>query len=193
MSIDKLKNFITSKLSNELPKTLSYHNLSHTLYVFEEVNGYIYRLKIGDHDALLLRTAALLHDIGFIWVYSNHEERGVQFAEDELPKWGYSENDIKIISGMIMSTKIPQSPKTLLEEIICDSDLGYLGTDTFYTTSQCLFKEFLEYKILKKPEDWDQVQIDFLKSHTFQTEYAKGHRDPLKQKYLSELIKKNNS
>jgi len=42
---------------------------------------------------------------------------------------------------MIMATKIPQSPKNLLEQIICDADLDYLGRERYEENSLLLLQE----------------------------------------------------
>ena len=193
MNIEKFKEFIVTKIRNEISPNLTYHNLSHTLSVLKHCSNYITRLKISTTDAYLLQTAALIHDIGFLWVYDNHEQRGVDFAIEELPKWGYSENDIRIISGMIMATKIPQNPQTLLEEIICDADLDYIGTDDFIPIGNTLHQEFLKYNRLTIDDDWDSFQVKFLKFHKFRTDFAKEFREPIKQQHIKELLPTNNS
>lgn len=187
MNIEKLEEYIVDKIRNEISEDLSYHNLAHTQDVLKQCNQYIDRLNISEKDANLLRTAALLHDIGFLWVYENHEERGVQYANEELPKWGYSSNEIKIISGMIMATKIPQSPKTLLEKIICDADLDYLATDSFTAIGTTLHQEFLAYNRLNADDDWNSFQIKFLQHHKFRTAFAKEYKEPIKQIHLNNL------
>ena len=40
-----------------------------------------------------------------------------------------------------MATKLPPEPSNLLEEIICDSDLDYLGRSDFIPVSNTLFEE----------------------------------------------------
>ncbi len=190
MSVRKLKAFISSKLDLELPKKLSYHGLHHTLEVLDVCNQYIRRLKIKPHDAYLLRTAAILHDVGILWTYNGHEEAGVAYANGLLPDYGYKRKDLEKIAGMIMATKIPQQPRNILEKIICDADLDYLGTPRFYSIGQSLYKEFLAYKVISSKEEWDRLQVNFLSNHHYHTAFAKKYREPLKNKYLSEIKKK---
>jgi uncharacterized protein len=192
MSIRKLKDFITIKLKQELPAKLSYHGLHHTIDVLNVCNQYIRRMKIKAHDAHLLRSAALLHDVGILWTYNGHEEEGVKYANQILPSYGYSKKDIDKIAGMIMATKIPQRPKTQLEKILCDSDLDYLGTDEFYTIGDTLKKEFISYKIIKNAVEWDRLQVNFLSKHHYHTLFAKKHRAAKKQEYIQEIKKKWN-
>jgi hypothetical protein len=88
---------------------------------------------------------------------------------------------------MVLATQIPQQPKTLLEEIICDADLDYLGTDNFYPVGQTLYHEFKAYGIINTEEEWDKLQVSFLESHHYHTEFAQKYRQPIKQQFLQEI------
>jgi len=187
VNVRKLKSLISNKISAEIPKELTYHGLHHTLSVYEVCNQYIKRMNIKPKDAYLLRTAALTHDVGILYQYKNHEDKGIEYVHDLLPELGYSKKDIDIVCGLIEATRLPQNPKNTLEKIICDADLDYIGTDEFYSIGNTLFEEFLSHKIVKDEEDWDKLQIRFLEEHDYHTPYAKKHREPVKQKFLKEL------
>ena len=191
-NIRKLKTFVVGKIKEEIPATLTYHGLHHTLDVLRVCNDYIKRLKINSEDAYVLRTAALMHDIGIMWNYQNHEEQGMDFVRNELPNWGYSPKEIDRICGMIQATRIPQNPTNILEEIICDADLDYLGTDKFYSIGETLFKEFIVYGVVKDEESWDKLQINFLDKHRYHTDFAKRNREPVKRRFLEEIKAKWN-
>ena len=190
MNIRKIKHFIFEKIKREIPKNLTYHGLHHTIDVLNVCNQYIKRMRVQSHDAFLLRTAALFHDLGFIRNYDNHEKESVYYAEQILPEWGYSDKEIEIISGMIMATQVPQKPSTTLEQIICDADLNYLGTDSFYSVGETLYQEFISYNKISSRKEWDHLQVRFLQKHEFHTPYAKRYREPVKQKYLNEILNK---
>ncbi|MBC7884323.1 MAG: HD domain-containing protein [Saprospiraceae bacterium] len=190
MNIGKLKKFIIAKITNEIPDALSYHGVHHTLDVLNACNAYIRRLKIAGKDAYLLRTAALMHDIGIMWNYFNHEEQGIKYVRETLPGWGYSSNDIDRICSMIGATRLPQKPTNLLEQILCDADVDYLGTDLFYSIGETLFKEFLVYNVVKNEEEWDRLQVKFLSTHSYHTAYGKKYREPVKRNYLTEIVHK---
>ncbi|MBK6544804.1 MAG: HD domain-containing protein [Saprospiraceae bacterium] len=192
MSFRKLKLFLITKLKSDLPANLTYHGLHHTMEVLAVCNQYIKRLNINKQDARLLRTAALIHDIGIIWQYFGHEEAAVEYAYEILPNFDYSMDEIKIIDGIIMATKIPQQPKTILEMILCDADLDYLGTNKFFSTGDTLYEEFLAYNVVQDEVGWNQLQIKFLSNHSYHTEFAIKNREPKKKKYLKELMLKWN-
>ena len=160
--------------------------------VLDVCNQYIKRLHISAEDAYLLRTAALIHDIGIMWTYNGHEEASVRYSKEILPAFGYSKTDLAKIERMILATQIPQKPKNILEKIICDADLDYLGTKNFYKTGETLFKEFIAYKVIANEKEWDALQIRFLTNHHYHTDFAIKNREPLKQKFLQELKTKWN-
>ena len=187
-----IKQPILSRLENELDSRLGYHNITHTLDVLEQAEVLAGQEKIIDkHDLLLLKTAAVFHDSGFLFVYKNHEEKGCEIASESLRNI-FSEEDIKKVCGMIMATKIPQSPTTLLEQIICDADLDYLGRNDFEPISRNLYKEFLTFKIIPKDMIWDHIQIRFFESHHYFTGTSISKRNEKKMKHLKILKERNN-
>src|SRR4249919_1057559 len=187
-----IKEPILSRLEKELDPRLGYHNIIHTLDVLEQAEVLAKQEKITDkHDLLLLKTAAVFHDSGFLFVYKNHEEKGCEIASESL-KNVFNEEDIKKVSGMIMATRIPQTPNTLLEQIICDADLDYLGRDDFEPISQTLYKEFLTFKIIPEDIIWDHIQIKFFESHHYFTGTSINKRNGKKLKHLNILKERSN-
>ena len=101
----------------------------------------------------------------------------------------FDKEELEKICGMIMATKIPQTPFTKLEEIICDADLDYLGRQDFYSTSDALKNEFLIYNIVKNQKEWEEKQIDFFEKHHYFTGTSNNKRNTEKQERLSEIKK----
>jgi hypothetical protein len=102
--------------------------------------------------------------------------------------YGFSEAEMNIIFSMIMATKVPQQPKTKLEEIIADADLEYLGTTSAAAISAKLFKELQSINPLLTKSEWNKQQISFLQSHHFFTPYCKANKESLQSAYLNQLI-----
>ena len=187
MNFHAAKAFILDKLERELSEDLSYHGIHHTLDVLYTIEELCYLEKVSPYEELLLKTAALFHDSGFTINNKEHEKLGCQIARRSLPRYGYTKKEIDTICGMIMATKIPQSPKNYLEQIICDADLDYLGRDDFYDIGSTLFDELKAYKVLDDVQSWNQIQVNFLEKHSFFTPTNRKRRSPKKQKYLREL------
>jgi uncharacterized protein len=183
----KLKQKALTVLQTELSDKLSYHDSGHTLDVLEVCDLYIKREQLRASEAELLRIAALLHDIGFTEVYKNHEEKGAEIAFHMMQNFSYSHKEINVVQGLIMATRIPQSPSSYLEKILCDADLDYLGRPDFPEISERLFTELQAFSLIENREMWNRTQITFLENHDYHTAYAKQHRQPEKEKRISEL------
>ncbi|MDZ4679690.1 MAG: HD domain-containing protein [Saprospiraceae bacterium] len=187
MNYHGAKAFILDKLERELSGDLTYHGMHHTLDVLYVTEELCYFEKVSPYEAILLKTAALFHDSGFTINNKDHEVLGCKIALEHLPRYGFSVPEIEQICGMIMATKIPQSPRNPLEQIICDADLDYLGRDDFFSIGNSLYEELKAYKVLETVETWNRLQVGFLEKHAFFTETNKRRRSPQKIKYLDTL------
>lgn len=182
------KQFIIDKLRDELSEDLVYHGIHHTLDVLKMAAEIAESEGVDEHNLLLLKTAAVYHDCGFIKnKHNGHEEVGCQIVREHLPGFGYEPTDIEVICSMIMATKIPQSPKNLLEEILCDADLDYLGRKDFFQIGRTLYQELHAYHLLNDEQAWNRLQVNFLSNHRFHTTTNKLLREPVKLRYLEDL------
>lgn len=183
-----LEEFVSNMLRNELPSHYFYHDLGHTLYVTMKCNEIGKAEHCSKHELHMLHAAALLHDTGYIHKYNHHEEESCKIARKLLPGFGYSVDEIKLICEMIMATKIPQTPKNKLGEIIADADLEYLATPHAEFLANNLYKELHHRHPSLTPEKWDLKQITFMQNHKYFTTYCKEHKTHEKQKYLDKLL-----
>ena len=190
MDFFEAKKYILNRLKNELPKHLSYHGYHHTLDVYEMTIDIAKEEGItGKEQITLLKTAALYHDAGFLSVYKGHEDVSCEIARESLPRFGYSEGQIEIICNMIQATKIPQRPQNLLEEILADADLDYLGREDFYPISNSLLEELRSIDALQDENDWNKIQVNFLGQQHYFTKTSKARRKVEKDKRLEEIKK----
>ena len=194
LKFDDLHEIMLERYEKELPKNLYYHNIKHTIDVIVQIEIISQEEGISDIDLLLLKTAALFHDSGFLVGYADHEELGIQMASMILPKYKYSDEQIKTICELIAVTKLPHNPKNLLEEVICDADLDYLGRNDYMSVSRDLYKELIEHSMIKKSEhEWNLMQIKFLQYHRFFTTSSKNRRNANKNKQIQHLQEQTKS
>jgi uncharacterized membrane-anchored protein YitT (DUF2179 family)/predicted metal-dependent HD superfamily phosphohydrolase len=198
MQFDAAYKFLINKLENELPAHLTYHNVEHTKGVIEAVKHLSVAENLSWEDQQLLCTAALFHDSGFLTTYDNHEEASCEIARNILPAYNYSNAQIEAVCKLIMVTKLPQQPSNILENIMCDADLIYLGTDNYFNNAENLFREFKSFKKVKDRSEWYHQQVNFLESHHYFTQAAKDEGDlkkaenlqKVRHNYKSENVKK---
>jgi hypothetical protein len=187
MNFTGAETYILNKLKSELSDNLFYHSYGHVLDVLNSALMYAKLEGISEYQILLLKTAVLFHDSGFTIQSKNHEEIGCGIVKSVLPDFDYSADEIEIICGMIMATKVPQNPTTHLEQIICDADLDYLGRDDFWEIGNNLFKELSIYGILTDEKEWNKLQLKFLSSHNYFTNSAKNLRSEKKALHVNKI------
>jgi hypothetical protein len=80
----------------------------------------------------------------------------------------------------------------LLEQIICDADLDYLGRNDFEPISRNLYKEFIVFKIIPEDIIWDHIQIKFFESHHYLLAHRSVKETEKKLKHLNILKERSN-
>jgi class 3 adenylate cyclase len=182
-----IQEVILDRLEKELPEYLYYHNVKHTVDVVTEVELIGWAEGCTDEEILLLKTAALFHDAGHTVSYDDHEYQGTLLAREMLPAYGYSEAQIDRICKIIMSTKLPPKPEDLLEQIICDSDLDYLGRSDFIPVSNTLFEEMKAQNKINRLNDWNKLQVRFISGHQYFTSTARSLREVNKKLQIERI------
>jgi len=167
----ELKEKIFDDLSNILDENYSYHNLDHTKRVISAAVEIGSNYDLSEKDWRCLLTACLLHDYGFIESHVEHEKISAKLSSQILPKYGFLENEIEIINSLIIVTKLEEKPKNLLESIIRDSDLEYLGSEDFIKISPLLKKEWINCKVVKSDSEFYKIQYEFILNHSFYTDF----------------------
>ena len=182
-----IQEIILDKLEMDLPGYLFYHNVKHTVDVVTEVELIGWAEGCTDEEILILKTAALFHDAGHIVAYDNHEYYGTQIARQMLPEFKYTSDQIERICSLILSTKLPPKPTNLLENIICDSDLDYLGRSDFIPVSNTLYEELKAQNKMGSLNDWNKIQVKFISGHQYFTKTARKLREVNKQLQIDRI------
>ncbi len=182
-----IQEIILDRLERELPKYLYYHNVKHTVDVVTEVELIGWGENCTDEEILILKTAGLFHDVGHTVTYDNHEYQGTLIAREMLPAYSYTPAQIDRICEIIMATKLPPQPKNLLENIICDSDLDYLGRSDFIPVSNTLYEELKAQNKMGSLNDWNKIQVKFISGHQYFTATARSLREVNKQLQIERI------
>lgn len=175
------QHYALTRLERDLDPRLCYHNLIHTR---DDVLPAVERLAALEHidgiDLLLVRTAALFHDIGFTVGRSEHEQAGVAIMAGALPQFGYTVEQIAAIGAVIMATRLPQTPTTPLARLLADADLDLLGRPDFHQRNTELRKELAAFGDVYSDAAWYANQLAFVKRHRYWTAAARRLRNAQK-------------
>lgn len=187
MNYQQVYDFLMPKLENELPPYYYYHNADHTKSVIAAAEHLGMAEGLGEDDLMILKTAALFHDAGFLQQANGHEEISCVWAREYLPDFGYTDSQIEKICRVIMATRLPQSPVDHLGEILCDADLYYRDKEQYAANAEKLFKEFKHRGFVKTESEWPLMQLEFLSGQHFFTDTAQKELNSVKQEIVGDL------
>lgn len=189
-ALQEAEKYIRNYIQEHVGAEYTFHDLTHTIEVvtstFEITHGY----SLNEREVELLLLAAWFHDCGYDKGPDGHEERSVGIAKAFLKNFDFTDSEIGIVEGCIMATKIPQTPKNHLEEILADADLSSLGKKSYWDRTGRLRQELLMTKsIMMSEHEWIDFEIDFMTNHRFHTEFANEIYGKRKHKHIRQLIK----
>lgn len=187
-NFERAKQYALERLERELSPNLFYHGVAHTR---DDVVPAVERLAnmegiTGESFSLLL-TAAWFHDLGYVEQPVHHELISARYAEEVLPGFGYTDEQIEIIRWIIYATILPQNPTTVLEKIMADADLDVLGRDDFMRLNGNLRRELALLGKNYDDAEWYANQIKFVEGHTYFTPSARRLRDAGQTKNIADL------
>ena len=187
---DQARRYAIDRLEHELSPAQLYHGIAHTQ---EEVVPAAERLagmeRMQGESLYLLLTAAWFHDIGYVEQATHHELIGARIAVQVLPSFGYSESEVEIVRWAILATALPQSPTSLLEEILADADLDVLGREDFMQRNRDLRRELALLGKEFTDEEWYTRQLQFVQEHKYFTASARSSRNTRKSLNIATLKK----
>lgn len=190
--LQKVEAFIRKIYEDKGNEHMVYHNISHTLEVIKIAEEIAQAENLSQDDLEIVLIAAWFHDVGHLDICYGHEEFSSSVAKELLEKNNYPKEKLEKIINCIQATKIPQTPKTLVEKILCDADLHHLGMPDLDEKGQILRLEFRNRNIKHYTDiEWYETTLNFLKSHKFHTNYAKQNYEFQKNINLIKLEKKH--
>lgn len=184
----KVKDFVKDFFHKESKPEYVYHDLGHTRDVVDAAEAIINHYHLTDTDHLILFTSAWFHDTGYFIDPTMHEVKGAELAAKFLADEKVDAAIIEKVKSCIMATRLPQNPKTLIEEILCDADLFHFGNENFNKKNKLMHEEYNNLHAHKVSEpEWQEKTIALLESHHYYTDYCKLLLSPGQEKNIKKL------
>ena len=182
--------YVTNFITEQVHKDFAYHNIQHTLDVVAGAQELGDAYRLSDREMELLLIASWFHDLGYDKGPIDHEDRSAAYASEYLSKHNFPKEDIAIVTSCIMATKMPQSPKSILEKILCDADMSHLGKKIYWDRCGRIRQELtLTRNTNMSEQEWVDFELDFISKHRYQTPAAKELYDKRKHKHIRQLNK----
>lgn len=180
----------TLHIQNNVSKEYVFHDLTHTQQVVEAVVEMAEEFHFNEAEIEMMQIAAWFHDMGYDKGQDAHEERSADYAEAFLAKHDYDAEKIAYIKSAILATKMPQSPRSVYDKVLCDADMSHLGKKIYWERSSKIRQEMLLTKgKTMTEEEWVDFELSFMLSQQYHTPIAEMLYDKRKAKNIKQLRK----
>lgn len=167
-----------------------FHNLTHTQEVVDAVNDIGRHSDLSDDELELALVAGWLHDVGYKNGPENHEEISAKLVGEFLGNQDIPHKKIKLVTDAILSTRVPQQPKTIIDKVLCDADLYHLSSNSSALKSDLLRDEWTTTGHNDmSDEEWTRHNIEFMENHRYHTPYGQTILEEGKRKNIKRLKK----
>ncbi|MET6998458.1 Pycsar system effector family protein [Chitinophaga defluvii] len=190
--IEAARQYVTQQYQEHPHPQLVYHNLVHTKQVVQSAEQICAHYRLPEDELVAVFVAAWFHDLGYLLgTADRHEENGAAEAVSFLQQQEVTVPIQEMVKRCILATKMPQSPQSLPEQIVCDADLSHLGREDFKVRNK-LLKQEVEMVGNKKISGiaWTTTTIVFLEQHHYFTEYCQTRYKQQKEENLRKLKSK---
>lgn len=192
------------KLYDALPADLYYHNVSHTLDVFEHALLLGRHAGLNSRDLRLLAIAAAWHDTGFIKARHRNESFAAEWARESMERAGtFSRSEIADVTTAILDTEMMIEDETgiriqravgRLSPWLLDADLSNFGLPSFFKSSLRIYREISGIPINSVDELCGPQQTNYLtgslrmlQRHSWQTDVASQFLQQQKEINIAKL------
>jgi len=184
-----IEEFVFQTFETEVSSKLYFHNNRHTMEVYSLVELLGRAEGISEEELLMVRTAALMSDTGFLSDYNNHSVKSVEFAKENLSRFKYSENQIQQVIQLLQSNEKVNSNSPLAEKIMADAQTVYFGRVDFTLLAENFYKELSEMQLISSREAFINKMSKTLREHQYFTESAKRLKEIAIEEQLEQLKK----
>jgi predicted metal-dependent HD superfamily phosphohydrolase len=173
--LKKATAYVEALFKAKKPDWVKFHTFQHAKAVVKACQKIGAACGLKDEDLEVVTLAAWFHDTGYLEGIDGHEEKSVQIASAFLRDNGYPEAKIAQIAGCIRATQLPQRPKNLLEQVLCDADIAHLASKHFFEVTELIRSEIEHRMRLKLTEaEWLAMNTNFVAGHPYHTECARS-------------------
>jgi len=192
LTINQAGDFVRKYMYAHDNPNLVYHSILHTENIVSVTNQIAKQYPLSDKELFIVTAAAWFLHIGYDKDIADPLEKSIKISQEFFKNSDVDEEVIELIKKCILATKHPSTPHTLLEEIICDADSFYIGTEKFSEYNKLKRKEFELLNNTKVDKDeWRKSTIQLLESHQYYTDYCNEHLNANKKGNLEKLRKKD--
>lgn len=186
--INKARAFAEGVFKDRAFDNRPFHNLQHTRDVVSAVEDICAHTELTEDEQESAVIAAWLHDVGYLEGEGEHEEKAAEKARELMESWGVSRKKILEVTEAILATKMPQQPRSIVSQVLCDADLYHLSTEACMEKSERLREEWKSHRKSDVSDlEWINQNVEFMQGHRYHTPYGQTVLQAGKKRNIKKL------
>ena len=173
LRLDDIEEITFVKLNKSLPKELLFHDLSFFLSFYTEVEVIARGEQVSLEQLLVIRTTALIYNLGFTESYQNSIEASKKVAKQELSTYHYSQKQIEKVIYLLSIMKFDEIPTCIEGKILFDAYFSFISKINSSNLTARLKSEIAGKQDIEHNEQWWKEKFDFIEKNNFLTETAR--------------------
>jgi predicted metal-dependent HD superfamily phosphohydrolase len=182
--------YIKNYYDTEFSADFTFHNYHRAVAIVRNCMTLGIQMNASKEQLRTLQLAAWFLETGFSKDYYNYHTASVAIANEYLESKGADDDLKKAVEEIILSTRIPEQPVTLLAQILCDARMYHAAEKNFLPAIENLRKE--QQLVVKKEysdKEWLAQNLDAVTNYFYFTAAAKELFEKKKRKQKSLLQK----
>lgn len=167
-----LQEYIQEKVLEKAPPEMHFHNAVYAEEIFMQSELLGRAEGLSEEELLLVRTASLFECPGYILDYFNPLEKNLAYADELLPKFKYSPEQIDKIKKLILSSA-DTDHQWIAEKVLQDARNSFYGRKDFPVRIKAMWEEMHAHGQSVLPEEWLKEVKNRLRKFAFYTETAR--------------------
>jgi predicted metal-dependent HD superfamily phosphohydrolase len=119
--------FIKEYYNSEFSSDFSFHNYNRAITIVRTCMTLGVQEGLKKEELKTLQLAAWFLETGYSKDYYNYQTASAALAKNYLQEKGVDDEIKNTIEEIILSTRIPQQPVTLVAQVLCDASMYHLG------------------------------------------------------------------
>lgn len=190
LRIYDLERYILLQFEKYENPSLTYHNLKNTVDLYTITELFARSENIDEKNMLILLTAALFKNTGYLISYENHLEETLKLAKEILPRFNYVKTQIDQVCGLLSKIENSLPANSIEEKAFEDAVYSYVGRVDFEDVITDMYNEAKSFGEMDF-KSWKASQLRILKDYDFHTRAASALREVPKQKQIEKFYKIN--
>jgi class 3 adenylate cyclase len=187
IKLQDVEEYVIKVFDEEAPPDLYFHNSTLMKSVCNQVDLLSNAEQLLEEEYIWLRLAAMFLFTGYISDYDNSVAASCRLAEEVLPRYGFSDNDLAK-TRQIITNSYSGKQESLPDKILFDAKYDYLGRVDYIRLLEKLLKEETEYGKVADRKAWINDQRKLLSWYEYLTPTARLLRSVSSEEQVSTLM-----